>query len=69
MTDEEQRAERLKRLVAKGHGDCIEAIKLEPNDQVRLRKLYSYVGARPNITQRRQAKRLIMVLEKETSVL
>ena len=64
----DERASRLAVLVSKGHGNCIEAIKLEPDVQVRLRKLYSYVGARPNITQRRQAKRLIAALEKETSV-
>ena len=73
MTDERphadnERAERLNALVAKGHGNCLEAIKLEPNIHVRKQKLYSYVGARPNITQRRQAKRLIAALEKETSV-
>lgn len=69
MTDEEERAARLRRLVAKGHGKCLEAIKLEPDRDERSRKLYAYVAERPNITQRRQAKRLIAVLEKETSVL
>jgi hypothetical protein len=67
MTSEEERAERLKRLVAKGHGGCLEAIKLEPDIHVRKHRLQAYVDLRPDITQRRQAKRLIAVLEKETS--
>ena len=59
------RAEKLKVLVAKGHGNCLEAIKLEPNINVRKQRLQTYVNERPNITQRRQAKRLLALIQKD----
>ena len=57
-------SDRLRKMTASGHGNCLEAIRLEENPHVRLELLRTYVITRTDAhpKQIRRAKRLMLEL-------